>query len=108
MARNSMIRAVIKPRLDLTLLAFALIGATVAALSPQRPQSEGRYALAIAHCEDLRLASGTDINGSPPEAGARVLSCKRVVSVGAVGVGTRCQPGEAKPAPLGQATAAAD
>lgn len=108
MPRTTMNRAVVKPRLDVTLLAFALIGAALATLLPQRPHLEGRYALAIAHGEDLRLASGTTVSGTPPEAGARVLSCKRVVSVGSVGVGARCQPGEAKPAPLGLATAAAD
>lgn len=108
MPSTQTIRAGFKPRLDMTLVAFALAGAAVAALMPQKAQLEGRYALAIAHGEDLRLASGAGAAGWPPDAGARVLSCKRVISVGLVDVGARCQPGETKTPPLGQATAAAD
>lgn len=101
-------RAAFKPRLDLTLVAFAVAGAAIAALLPARMPTDGRYTLAISHGQDLRLAGRNETAGAPPDAGARVLSCRRVVSVGPVDVGTRCRPGEPKPTATGHATAAAD
>lgn len=106
--REPMFRNGFKPRLDLTLVAFALAGVAVAAVLPQRIPADGRYALAISHGDDLRLAGRAESAGTLPDPGARVLSCKRVVSVGPVDVGARCRPGELKPVAGGQTTAAAD
>lgn len=100
-----------RPRLDLTLVAFAVAGAAVAAMQPLRtyagPQ-EGRYALAISNGGDLRLAAGAGANGAVVEPAARVLSCRRVVSVGPLDVGARCRTATDQPAGRGQTTAAAD
>lgn len=101
-------KSAFKPRLDLTLVAFALAGVAIAALLPARTPSDGRYALAISNGHELRLAGRSKTSGTPPDAGARLLSCRRVVSVGPVDVGARCRPGEPKPSAIGQTTAAAD
>ena len=97
-----------KLRLDVTLVAFAIAGAAVAMLLPQRAPIDGRYALAISHGQDLRLAGRANTADTQPDPSARVLSCRRVVSVGPVDFGARCRPGDGKPAANGQATASAD
>lgn len=109
--RTPSIRMGFKPRLDLTLVAFAVAGAAVAALPPLRTSAvpqEGRYALAISNGGDLRLAGGGDAQGALPDPAARVLSCRRVVSVGPMDVGARCRAAKEQTAGRGQATAAAD
>ncbi len=114
----------------MTLLAFALAGIAVAALLPQRSppaDSGGRYALAISHGDDLKLAATAGraaanvmaiapedaTADATPDLGARVLACRRVISVGPLDVGARCKssdPAAARSAPAGmaQASAAAD
>lgn len=119
-----------RPRLDVTLLAFALAGIAVAALLPQRAppaDSGGRYALAISHGDDLKLAAtagratasvlaiapANAISDATPDLGARVLACRRVISVGPLDVGARCKSAEraatgSAPAGMAQASAATD
>ena len=96
-----------RPRLDVTLVAFALASAAVAALLPQRSPVDRRYALAISHGDDLRLAGSTSAAGPLADPSIRVLSCRRVVSVGPVDVGARCRPEEPR-ADIADQTAAAD
>lgn len=116
-----------RPRLDMTLLAFALAGIAVAALLPQRAppaDSGGRYALAISHGDDLKLAAtagraAASVRAIAPEdatadLGARVLACRRVISVGPLDVGARCKSSDpvaasqSRSPSLTQASAAAD
>lgn len=96
-----------RPRLDLTLLSFALAGLAVALLLPPSNDtsgSPGSYALAITAGDHLRLEetsllpTGTPAQGSrQPLTGttvapvARVLACRNVLSVGAVEIGAGCK-----------------
>ncbi|MEQ1718924.1 MAG: hypothetical protein ABL907_23560 [Hyphomicrobium sp.] len=114
-----------KPRLDMTLVAFAIAGMAVAALQPARPPSAAsgdRYALAISHGEDLKLAAtavrrtaGIPVGASTTtpsgrgadaalEPGTRVLACRRVISVGPLDLGARCKPADAANAGRGAAS----
>lgn len=81
----------------MTLLAFAGAGLAVALLLPSRtpPQTASpSYALAISSGIDLRLAGRHAAAGTTSVApGARVLACRRVVSLGALDIGARCRQG---------------
>lgn len=95
-----------RPRLDLTLVAFAAAGAAVALLVPPRAPATapgGAYALAISAGDDLKLAA-TAAAGSALDAPAhaRVLACRRVMSVGPVDIGARCKPSAAPAGGLAQ------
>lgn len=101
-----------RPRLDLTLLGFALAGLAVALLLPRPDNASGSqssYALAITAGDRLRLeetdrptaqtavthGSRLPLAGSAVEPVARVLACRNVLSVGAIDIGAGCE-GQAK------------
>jgi hypothetical protein len=96
-----------RPRLDLSLLTFALAGLAAALLMPVRDPvatQPGRYALAIAHGDDLKLAAKSAIAiAIEAPATARVLSCRNVVSVGPLDIGSRCRDAVAVAPALAQA-----
>lgn len=100
-----------RPRLDLTLVAFAAAGAAIAAWAPigQRDGApSGRYAIAISNGDELRLAAGRREAAQPADPGARVLSCRRVVSLGPLDVGARCRTADEHADGHRQTAAAAD
>lgn len=88
------------PRLDFTLLVFALTGLGLALLVPQGPSGKparpGSYAIAITSGDDLKLSARSATSAvqeldSP--ASQRVLACSNVMSVGGLDIGARCTSG---------------
>lgn len=92
------------PRLDVTLVAFAMAGLVVGTLAPRgevaanAADSAKSYAIAIASGDAMTLATDRATSG---DAGSRVLACRHVFSVGFIDIGQRCKP--SAPVKLGAA-----
>lgn len=112
MSRRLLSRLPERPRLDFSLLLFALTGLGIALLVPEGPRGTparpGSYAIAISTGDELRLATrggGTADSAmqdlgtatAPPPA-QRVLACSNVMSLGALDIGARCSSGRGRTA----------
>ncbi|PPD28023.1 MAG: hypothetical protein CTY20_11790 [Hyphomicrobium sp.] len=85
------------PRLDVTLVAFAMAGLVVGTLAPRGEvaadvaDSAKSYAIAIASGDAMTLATD-HATAASGDAGSRVLACRHVFSVGFIDIGQRCKP----------------
>ncbi len=94
------------PRIDVTLVAFAMAGIAVGTLAPRgdvaanAADSTKSYAIAIASGDAMTLATDR-ATATSGDAGSRVLACRHVFSVGFIDIGQRCKP--SAPVKLGAA-----
>lgn len=118
MSRRLLSRLPERPRLDFSLLLFALTGLGIALLVPEGPRGTparpGSYAIAISTGDELRLATrggGTADSamqdlGTAAAPAQRVLACSNVMSLGALDIGARCSSGRGRTAAAAPSDAA--
>lgn len=77
-------------RFALALVSFAAFGAVISYLTQQQPSvTAPAYAVAIGAGYDLALSRAGEANPSQARHG-RTLTCRDLVHVGPIGIGTAC------------------